>query len=1159
MQHGLQSVRRHTRVGASCAPRRLVGALGVLILLAAGACAAFRASTQTSKPERAQTPLSGIAGVEVPPPVATQPLDQVPEVQAAVEQARAHIEDGRFQKALETLGEVVDKPGGNRHEVHYLLAHARARLGQFEAAQQSAQNAARLGHGAADVHCLLGKLYRRQGSTESAIAHFRTATRAAERELNNPNVTLAWYHLGQTLAQAGYDLAAAQAYQHFDQAAWQTHPEQRNAPEIGALLAGRPHGMVPERLRLLKRLGRSAAALRVADWAREIWPDDPYVDRLYAQTLLFAGAAERAFTFCQQRFEDAKAARDLAPVAIDAARATGQLEQWVGVLVRAVEQGDDLELAWELTRSLNVAGAPSEAVRLGRALLAQRPDDATMVWELAAAQQAMGDLRGALRTLIAFVRNKPDLSALPQRRLAAWRRWLGPGVDLDTIVKDLRARDEADFATDFVLGVSALAAERLALADELLQSCLAARPDFAPARIVQGQMLLATYEWDAAKAHAEEVIEEAPGLAAAHYVLAEAYNGLDENEPAEQAYKQAIKLRPDEPAYTFALARHYRRLGNLRGAQRYFQETLANDPGNGEALEGLIDCYILGNKVEIARAQLERLDETVVPPDTWRRVSTVMRFLPAPFGDEHLAELSAQFEQHPDDIATARYLAGGLYQWGRLDEAREVIVKALEASPDDFHLSVLQANVHAQREEFDAAISRLQELVRRFPNRRSVLEPLALYSVYDFRFEEGRPALGRLIELEEDPAARNDYRETLRDSFVVLGEFEEALRLVEQWIQKEPNDDTLLLHKAIVLLHAERSDEAFAVLEAWLDRDPGDTERRERFYRAASLARQYEPTLARIRQWLEDDPASATLTEWLIDVLIWADRPDEALEVARQFEGTYSESIARRIWLGRCHAARGDVDQALAEFDALLGERVIDEVQRREVWNHIAETLLSAACIDRALERCEQWLKEAEGLSPVFRPLALHWKRRVLQTAGRDRESAEVMEALLEYLPVLTMVLDDPDYNVGLFNDLGYVWVDLGMNLERATVMIRRAVAADPWSAAFIDSLGWAYYKAGDFSNAHKYLSRAARLREGQDAVIYDHLGDAAYRLRDQAAARRHWQKALGLLEAESSEREGVRLAELIAAVRAKLAALERSQRPPLAPTASEQHKPQKE
>jgi len=1135
-------------------------------LIAALLCG-LAVGSQPAEPARDQLPLSAIAGVEPPAPVATQPLADFPDIQAACDKARAQIEDGRFREALDNLTTVASQPGGDRCEVHYLLALAYTGAGQLDAARQSAETAARLGHGQADVHYLLGQLYHRQGDLPRAIAQYRTATLAAPRELSNVHVTLAWYGLGTALAQAGYRLAAAEALAGFDSAVWQTHPEQRNAAEITALLAANPHGMVPVRLELLQGLGRTREALAVAQWAREIWPDAVPVARWYAQALLAADEAAAALEFCERWPPDEAAAVALLTTTVDAARAAGRLDGWLDRIVAAVNTGSRLEVAQALLRRLPRLEEARRAVRVGEALRARRPERIGIASDLAAAQQAAGDLKGALATLITFVRANPALAVWPQEQLEEWRRWVAPGTDVAQLADELRRQVGADFATDFVLGVSALAAGQSALGDELLQACRAARPEFAPACVAQAQLALAEYRWDDARALAEKLIAEHPDLPAAQLVLAAAYDGLDADEQAQAAYKQAIRLAPHEPACKLALARHYRRIGDLLGAPRYFQAVLADDPGNGEALEGLIDCYVRAEKIEMARAQFERIDPQTVPPDSLRRIRTTMRFLDAPFGPAHLAELKAQLEEHPDDLTTAQLLAASLSLRGRPAEALEVIRAARRFYPDDYHLMFLQAQVQAAGGEAAAALDLLETLAQRYPNRLAVLEPLALHYLDDFDFQRGRALLERALAGTDDPDRRQAYREKLRESYLVFGQYDEALRLVESWIALQPKEDELLLQKAIVLILAQRGPEALATLEEYLARNPNDAEHRARYARLAPATRQYEPLLQRLRTWVEQEPTDALATERLIDALLAADRPDEALEVARRFEGSYAESFQRRLWLGRCQAARGNVDAALAEFDELLNERRLQEAQRLDgwgkiivdTWQQIVTTLVQADRVDEALQRCEQWLDQAEGPRALLRPAALHFKRQLLQVAGKERESAAVMEALLPHAPQVGILVGEPGYVAGLCNDLGYVWADQGMHLEQATALIRRALEAEPWNAAFIDSLGWACYKAGDFENARKHLTRATQLRDGQDPVVYDHLGDALYRLGEPDAAHQAWQKALALAEQETDERVRARLAELVTTVRAKLAAAASGQSPPLAPTAAEQQPAQQE
>jgi tetratricopeptide (TPR) repeat protein len=102
--------------------------------------------------------------------------------------------------------------------------------------------------------------------------------------------------------------------------------------------------------------------------------------------------------------------------------------------------------------------------------------------------------------------------------------------------------------------------------------------------------------------------------------------------------------------------------------------------------------------------------------------------------------------------------------------------------------------------------------------------------------------------------------------------------------------------------------------------------------------------------------------------------------------------------------------------------------------------------------------------------------------------------------------LSDDEPNV--LNYLGYSWIDQGIHLDEGLRIIRMAVKKEPKNGAFVDSLGWAYYKLGDYDNALKFLEVASRL-EATDPVITDHLGDALWRAGREVEARYQWRKAL--------------------------------------------------
>ena len=95
-------------------------------------------------------------------------------------------------------------------------------------------------------------------------------------------------------------------------------------------------------------------------------------------------------------------------------------------------------------------------------------------------------------------------------------------------------------------------------------------------------------------------------------------------------------------------------------------------------------------------------------------------------------------------------------------------------------------------------------------------------------------------------------------------------------------------------------------------------------------------------------------------------------------------------------------------------------------------------------------------------------------------------------------------------NYLGYWWADENRNLEAAIGLIEKAVELRPESGAFADSLGWVFYRLGDFGKAVTWLEKAHRLEPG-DAVITDHLGDVYWQLGRPLEARFKWQLARDL------------------------------------------------
>jgi tetratricopeptide (TPR) repeat protein len=131
----------------------------------------------------------------------------------------------------------------------------------------------------------------------------------------------------------------------------------------------------------------------------------------------------------------------------------------------------------------------------------------------------------------------------------------------------------------------------------------------------------------------------------------------------------------------------------------------------------------------------------------------------------------------------------------------------------------------------------------------------------------------------------------------------------------------------------------------------------------------------------------------------------------------------------------------------------------------------------------------------------LYYFRGICYERSKQWPKAELdLKKSLELYPDQPLVL----------NYLGYSWVDQGVNLDEGMRMIKRAVEQRADDGYIVDSLGWAYYRLGNFDEAVKHLERAVELKP-EDPTINDHLGDAYWRVGRFLEARFQWSHARDL------------------------------------------------
>ena len=282
-----------------------------------------------------------------------------------------------------------------------------------------------------------------------------------------------------------------------------------------------------------------------------------------------------------------------------------------------------------------------------------------------------------------------------------------------------------------------------------------------------------------------------------------------------------------------------------------------------------------------------------------------------------------------------------------------------------------------------------------------------------------------------------------------------------------------------------------------------------------------------------DDPILVNAAEKLAGALNEAGQRDEAIEVLERITKDHPSRFETYELLGQLYEAKEDFAHALDRYQQSLvlepGEprhhiRVAYMQLRLKRYAEAIETaraararfsddpqplyllaiaLAEAKKTNEALSAYAQALSEFQDGHEEFLNAQFYYSYgAAAEQAGLIDKAAELIKKSIELAP---------ESSAEAYNFLGYMWVEHGENLEEAGEMIKKAVASDPENGAYLDSLGWYFFKKADYPKALEQLLKAAVAIKPEDAVVLEHVGDTYQQLGKVPQALQFWQKALAV------------------------------------------------
>jgi tetratricopeptide (TPR) repeat protein len=256
-------------------------------------------------------------------------------------------------------------------------------------------------------------------------------------------------------------------------------------------------------------------------------------------------------------------------------------------------------------------------------------------------------------------------------------------------------------------------------------------------------------------------------------------------------------------------------------------------------------------------------------------------------------------------------------------------------------------------------------------------------------------------------------------------------------------------------------------------------------------------SLIYLRLALVLDPENALATVAMADVFERMKQTDQAIAVLKAVPASSPLKSSADIQIGLSLEQLGRGDEAVAQLDKVKTERP-DETEALVALANVLRSrkryMESAEIYGQVLERMP---KDSRGRWPI-----LYYRGTAYERAKEWDKAEADLKAALQLVPET-----EPIGRSQVLNYLGYSWVDNGRNIDEAFKLLKRAVELNPRDGMIIDSLGWAYYRLGQYDDAVRELEKAAELKAG-DPVINDHLGDAYWHVGRRLEARFQWQHA---------------------------------------------------
>jgi tetratricopeptide (TPR) repeat protein len=601
-----------------------------------------------------------------------------------------------------------------------------------------------------------------------------------------------------------------------------------------------------------------------------------------------------------------------------------------------------------------------------------------------------------------------------------------------------------------------------------------------------------------------------------HYSLGHMYAELAGNTTSRndyvnlaiENYKAALKADPTSPLLAEELSDVYSQSGRMRDGQTDAEQAIKTNPNDLAAHRVLARIYVRQidaqrgrvNETMVKQATQEYQKITELAPkdaDSWVWLGRLQSASQNMDDAERAFKKALDIEPDNEDGLTG--LATVLGIKGDGTGAANLLKRASEKNPTPDSLKRL-ADAYEQMKEYGLAADTLRRALEFSPQDSPDIErKMAMYLISAERYDDALAAYEDLVG--DDPTDADSY---LRISQIYRQKKDmvKAREASDKAKAIDPNNIQVRLNELYILQAEGKPAEAIEVMKSILQQtesrsyDPAQLESRgellEQLGAMQQLADQTQPAVDTYRQLAALDPgkaahASARIIGAYMGGKDYPKAQEEADAAIKKFPNDREVRVSRASLL----AEMGKTDVAVADIKKLL-----DGKDDRGIELALADLYVKGRKFDdaaKALDAAEKMSESQEDKIDVW-----------FQRGAMFERQKNVAAAETEFRKVLAVMPDNP----ATLNYLGYMLTDRNLRLPEALAMIQKALDRDPNNGAYLDSLGWVYYRLNRIPEAEDAMRRAVELTP-HDPTMRDHYAEVLFKASKVREAIAQWEASL--------------------------------------------------